>query len=246
MALVGSRKAGGLSCNQARDTGQMRRQLWVGVPSGAKPTRSGLRSASRVPQRLDAPTGPSTSTSATSCVASEDGDETRRTSSARGQSQVLPVEQRVGPHPCWLVAQAGFPQPAPARPGAPFGDGGAVQAVALGQGAGRFLRRLGLGSNSRRCPGIAVKNCCHSAFFPSRVKTASRLSGTEHLDFSPPNRCGALTPVANTKCSGCMVRCSLAFLAPHVAALQVLRGRIVMSLQAHDEDVRRTRNMQQP
>jgi len=42
-----------------------------------------------------------------------------------------------------------------------------------------------------------------------------------------------------------MVRCSLAFLAPHVAALQVLRGRIVMSLQARDEDVRRTRNMQQ-
>ena len=38
-------------------------------------------------------------------------------------------------------------------PGAPLGDSGPAQAVALGQGAGRFFRRLELGSNSRRCSG---------------------------------------------------------------------------------------------
>ena len=38
-------------------------------------------------------------------------------------------------------------------PSAPLGHHGAAQPVALGQGAARFLRRLELGSNSRRCSG---------------------------------------------------------------------------------------------
>jgi len=51
-------------------------------------------------------------------------------------------------------------------PGAPLGDGGAAQAIALGQGAGRLLRRLEPGSNSRRRSGAAAKTACHSASSP--------------------------------------------------------------------------------
>ena len=71
------------------------------------------------------------------------------------------------------------------RPGAPFGDGGSAQAVALGQDAGRFLRRLEFGSNSRRCSGAAVKTACYSASSAPRVRVASRLYGNEHYDGDP-------------------------------------------------------------
>lgn len=46
---------------------------------------------------------------------------------------------------------------------APFQDGFGVDAVLGGQGTGRRLRRLELGSNSWRCSGAALKNACHSA-----------------------------------------------------------------------------------
>ena len=44
------------------------------------------------------------------------------------------------------------------------------------------VRRLELGSNSRRRSGAAVKNPCHNASSASRLSLASRLPGTKHLD----------------------------------------------------------------
>ena len=49
------------------------------------------------------------------------------------------------------------------RPRPPFGNGRPAQAITAGEAAGRLFRRLELGSNSRRCPGAAVENVCHSA-----------------------------------------------------------------------------------
>src|SRR5215212_5089006 len=66
-------------------------------------------------------------------------------------------------------------------PTPPFGDVLRVQPVAGGQGAGRLLRRLELGSNSRRRAGAAVKTCRHSASSSSREINAPRHSGTAHL-----------------------------------------------------------------
>ena len=48
-------------------------------------------------------------------------------------------------------------------------------------GPGRLFRRLELGLNSRRHSGAAVKTACHSASSASRVRVASRLTGTKHL-----------------------------------------------------------------
>ena len=68
------------------------------------------------------------------------------------------------------------------RPRPPFGNGRPAQAITAGEATGRLFRRLELGSNSRRRPGAAVKNVCHSASSDSRVRIAPRLSGTEHLE----------------------------------------------------------------
>jgi hypothetical protein len=57
------------------------------------------------------------------------------------------------PHRC--IGRGGAPSP--------FGDRLGVQAVSPGQGPGALLRRLELGSNTRRRAGAAMKNLCHSA-----------------------------------------------------------------------------------
>ena len=72
-----------------------------------------------------------------------------------------------------------------------LGERGTAQAIPLGQGAGLFFRRLGLGSNSRRSSGAAVKHCCHNVFFSSVDRITSRLSGTVHL---VPSGCAPGSP----------------------------------------------------